>query len=100
MQSITVSVKIRPSTKKEKKLMAIFYRNGVKIKTTHFGATGYSDFTIHKDEARRQRYINRHRNKEDWNNPFTPGALSMWILWNKPTLKGSIAAFKKRFHLR
>ncbi len=26
----------------------------------YFGASGYSDFTIHMDEARKQRYINRH----------------------------------------
>jgi hypothetical protein len=26
-------------------------------------ASGYSDFTIHKDEQRKQRYINRHKNK-------------------------------------
>ena len=100
MPPITVSVKIEDSPKDKKKLMAVFYKNGVKFKTTHFGAKGYSDFTIHKDEARRQRYLNRHRNREDWNNPFTPGALSRWILWNKPTLAASIAAFKKRFHLK
>ena len=27
----------------------------------HFGAKGYSDFTIHKDPAK-QRYIDRHKN--------------------------------------
>ena len=97
---ITVSVKFSLSTKKDKKLMAVFYRDGVKIKTTHFGATGYSDYTLHKDVKRKQRYMNRHRNKEDWNNPFTAGALSYWILWNKPTIQKSITAFKKRFHLK
>jgi hypothetical protein len=30
-------------------------------KKVYFGASGYSDFTIHKDEARKQRYINRHK---------------------------------------
>jgi hypothetical protein len=32
-------------------------------KIVYFGAAGYSDFTIHKDEARKQRYIDRHKNK-------------------------------------
>ncbi len=32
-----------------------------KNKKVYFGASGYSDFTIHKDEARKQRYINRHK---------------------------------------
>ncbi len=27
----------------------------------YFGASGYSDFTIHKDEQRKQRYIDRHK---------------------------------------
>ena len=30
-----------------------------------FGASMYSDYTIHKDEARRQRYIARHQKNED-----------------------------------
>ena len=29
-------------------------------KKIYFGATGYSDFTIHKDEERKLRYIKRH----------------------------------------
>jgi hypothetical protein len=36
----------------------IISKSGKKIK---FGQNGASDFTIHKDEARRQRYINRHK---------------------------------------
>jgi hypothetical protein len=34
-----------------------------------FGAKGYQDFTIHKDEDRKQRYINRHKKREEqfWN---------------------------------
>ena len=64
-----------------------------------FGAQGYSDFTIHKDEERKQRYLDRHKANENWNKPDTPGALSRWILWNKPTLKESIDDFKKRFNL-
>ena len=30
-------------------------------KKVYFGASGYSDFTIHKDEARKQRNLNRHK---------------------------------------
>ncbi len=32
----------------------------------YIGASGCSDFTIHKDEQRKQRYINRHKTKENW----------------------------------
>ncbi len=30
-------------------------------KKVYFGQASASDFTIHKDEQRRQRYINRHK---------------------------------------
>jgi hypothetical protein len=96
-----MKVEIKPSTQKTKKLMAIFYDdNGKKIKTVHFGAKGMSDFTIHKDKERKERYLDRHRKRENWNAPMTAGALSRWILWNKPTLQGSIRDYKKRFKLK
>ena len=34
-------------------------------KRVYFGATGYEDFTTHKDEERKQRYIARHKKNED-----------------------------------
>ena len=96
-----MKVEIKPSTQKTTKLMAIFYDdNGKKIKTTHFGSAGMSDYTIHKDKERKERYLDRHRKRENWNAPMTAGALSRWILWNKPTLKASIADYKKRFKLK
>ena len=96
-----MKVEIKPSTQKTKKLMAIFYDdNGKKIKTVHFGSAGMSDFTIHKDKERKERYLDRHRKRENWNEPMTAGALSRWILWNKPTLKASITDYKKRFKLK
>ena len=55
-----------------------------------FGAAGYSDFTMRKDPERKNRYIERHKKHENWNNPETAGYLSRFILWNKPTIKQSI----------
>ena len=78
--------------------MAIFDCDG-KLKTTHFGSAGMSDFTKHKDNQRKERYLKRHRKNENWNKPETAGALSRWILWNKPTLSASISDYKKRFKL-
>ena len=96
-----MKVEIKPSTQKTKKLMAIFYDdNGKKIKTVHFGSAGMSDFTIHKDKERKERYLDRHRKRENWNAPMTAGALSRYLLWNKPTLKASITDYKKRFKLK
>lgn len=95
------SVEIKRSTNKEKKLMAIFTYPDGKTKTTHFGARGMSDYTKHGDKERMERYLDRHDNgREDWNDPTTAGALSRWVLWNKPSLSASFNDFKKRFKLK
>lgn len=92
-------VVIRKSTRAEKKLMAIFTdcSNG-RQKTRHFGSVGYSDYTIHRDPARKQRYLARHRKNEHWDDPYSAGSLSRWLLWNKPTLSASIADYKRIFN--
>tara|TARA_R110000744_G_scaffold173649_2_gene292389 strand:- start:380 stop:667 length:288 start_codon:yes stop_codon:yes gene_type:complete len=95
-----MKVVIKKSTQDKKKYMAIFTDNGKKIKSTHFGSAGMSDFTKNKDEERKKRYLNRHRKNENWNDKFSAGALSRWVLWNKPTLTASIADYKRRFKLQ
>lgn len=97
---MSVSVVISPSKNPKKKYTAVFSKDGKKIKTTHFGSAGMSDFTIHKDKARRQRYLDRHRKRENWESYMTAGSLSRYILWNKPTFTGSLRDFKKRFNLK
>ena len=91
-------VTIKKSTNPKKKYMAIFYVNNKKIKTTHFGCAGMSDYTKHKDPARKQRYMNRHKATENWQKSMSAGSLSRYILWNKPTLRASISDYKKRFN--
>jgi len=91
-------IKIEPSTRKDKKMMATFEIDG-RHKTTHFGAVGYEDFTVHHDEKRKEKYLERHKAREDWADPTTAGALSKFILWNKPTISGSIRDYKKHFKL-
>ena len=54
--------------------------------TIHFGATGYDDFTTHKDPKRKARYLARH-NDEKWNDPETAGIWARWLLWNKPSIE-------------
>ena len=92
-------ISVKPSSTKTKKYVATFKLDNDKEKKVSFGAKGYTDYTLSKDDARKDRYLNRHRARENWNDPLTPGALSRWILWNKKTLKSSIADFKKRFNL-
>lgn len=91
---------VKKSPVKGKKLQATFKnRKTGRIKRTSFGATGYSDYTKHKDKDRKARYLARHKRRENWNNPVSAGALSRWILWNKTSRAASVADFKRRFGL-
>jgi len=94
-----MKVIIKKSTNPKKKYMAIFTEGGKKVKTTHFGAAGMSDYTKHKDKKRKQRYLTRHKKRENWDNYMSAGSLSRYILWGEPTLRKSIQKYKKRFHL-
>lgn len=96
-----MKVEIKRSPILTKKLVAIFYDNdGKKVKTTHFGARGMSDYTQHHDPERKQRYIDRHSHRENFNDYMSAGALSRWILWNKPSLQASISDYKNKFNLK
>lgn len=55
----------------------------------YFGAAGYEDYTMHKDDERKRRYIARHKNNENWENPDTAAYWAVRLLWNKPTIKES-----------
>ena len=84
---------ITKSANKNKKYSALIDGK----KTIHFGSAGMSDFTKHKDEERKQRYINRHKSRENWSDPKTAGFMSKHLLWNKPTLTESIKDTNNRF---
>jgi len=73
-------------------------KNKKKKKSTKFGAKGMSDYTIHKDTERRNRYIKRHRKDLRTNDPTRAGFLSMYILWNKKSYKASLADYKRRLN--
>lgn len=82
-----------------KRYKAIFYdEKGDKIKTTQFGDKRYENYTIHKDEKRKELYKKRHH-KDNIDDPMSAGALSWWILWNKQTMKESIKDYEKRFNI-
>jgi len=65
----------------------------------YFGAAGYEDYTIHKNKKRRDRYDTRHAASENWNDPNSAGFWAKWILWNMPTIRGSIIDTKRRFNI-
>jgi hypothetical protein len=88
---------LRKSTRKDKKHMLVDDEDN-KI---HFGAHGYSDYTIHNDEKRKRNYLARHKTNEDWTikNGITAGFLSRWILWNRESIDLSLNDIKKKFKI-
>ena len=92
---MTYIVTIKRSDRKNKKFVAI-----INEKKVHFGASGYADFTIHKDKKRRKNYIARHKGlKENWGitGLKTAGFWSRWLLWNKESLEDSRKDIEKKF---
>tara|TARA_R110000737_G_scaffold126958_1_gene159416 strand:- start:23 stop:313 length:291 start_codon:yes stop_codon:yes gene_type:complete len=89
---------VSKSNKKDKKLVAKFYEDKKLVKTTHFGAKGMSDYTIHKDKNRRKLYRNRHKKDLKTNDPQRAGYLSYYILWGDSTsLRKSVQDYKNKF---
>ena len=76
-----MQIVITPSDKADKKFEARIDGR----KSVYFGQAGASDFTIHKDPMRKNRYLDRHSKNEDWHNYNTAGFYSRWLLWNKET---------------
>ncbi len=90
-----INIVIQKSKNVSKKYDAVI--NG--DKTISFGASGYSDFTLHKDPVRRTSYIKRHSN-EDWSRADLLSAawLSRYILWEKPSLEEAIRNANQKYN--
>lgn len=69
-----------------------------RMKVVSFGAVGYSDFTMHKDESRKAAYWRRHH-KDHLEDPRYAGFWSAHFLWNKTTKEASLKDLRTRFHL-
>lgn len=66
---------------------------------TDFGASGYSDYTIHHDKRRRELYRLRHQ-RDHINDPYKAGALSWYILWGESIdFAQNVKSFKRLFNL-
>ena len=75
------------------------YMTKINGKTYHFGAEGSETYLDHKDKAKRDAYIARHRANENWEK-INAGSLSRYILWGTHTsLDKAIKSFLKRFKL-
>jgi|5_EtaG_2_1085323.scaffolds.fasta_scaffold04138_3 hypothetical protein len=95
-----MKLELRKSTNKGKKYMMTFMEDGKRSKTTHFGATGYSDRTTTKDPTERKKkytaYQSRHRG-DNLNDMKSAGSLSWYVLWSADTISGGIKNYEKRF---
>jgi len=91
---------------KKKKIRAEFFAKDKKKATREFGARGMNDFTIYSKtdkklaNERKRLYDIRHKEREDWTDMLSNGALSKFVLWNKPNLQSSMRDFGKRFNLK
>jgi len=102
-----MEVIIKLSDRPDKRYMAVFYDKNNKIKTTHFGYAVTegnikkygSTYIDHKNDELKGNYIARHKVNEDFSDYMSAGSLSRYILWNKKTLRESIADYKRRFKL-
>ena len=95
-----INIDIVKSKTEGKKFDAIIHKPDGKSKKVSFGAAGMSDFTKHKDEQRKERYIARRRGmNENWtaSGYDTAGFWSRWATWEKPTLKASIDNINNKF---
>eukprot|EP00965_Chrysotila_dentata_P034121 1135974-Pleurochrysis_carterae.AAC.1 len=77
----TKLISIKPATVSGKKYTATFLMSNGREKRVHFGATGYSDYILHHDRERRERYRARHHRVFENASIISPAALSWHILW-------------------
>ena len=75
---------------------AVFYDRNKKVKTIQFGDKRYDNYTIHKDDKRKELYRKRHY-RDNIDDPMSAGSLSWYLLWNKKTLEASIKEYERRF---
>ena len=68
-------------------------------KKVHFGATGYTDYTLGATEEQRKSYLARHASGKTAK-PDTANALSYYILWgDSRSRQTNINTFKKKYNL-
>jgi hypothetical protein len=103
---MTRLVSIRPAHSGPHKFVACFQTAQQARKCVRFGRRGYMDFVSYsatrsprESAAHKRAYIARHGAQQNWSNPMKAGTLARFILWNKPTLRASVADFKKRFQV-
>jgi len=87
-------MELKQSTRKGKRYMIDY-----KGKTIHFGSAIGETFIDHKDKNKKSAWEARHRKGQPsaWNDKNSPLFWARLLLWNKPTLRGSIEDVNKRY---
>ena len=86
---------LQKSSNKDKKFDAF-----VEGKKVSFGDSQYQDYTQHKDDERRFKYLNRHKPNEVWYDLKTAGTWSRWLLWQKKTIPEAIKFMEDKFKIK
>ena len=93
-----MKVVITKDTSGKKKMVAVFYQDGKKVKTTRFGQAGADDRTRGATDEQQKAYKARHRG-DNLTDKFSAGSLSFYVLWSSKSLSAGISNYKKRFGL-
>jgi len=83
----------------KKKYKAVFTEDGKKVRTVRFGQQGADDYTRGATEEQKKSYRARHAG-DNLNDKFSPGALSMYVLWTSKSLSQGIKNYKSKFNLK
>ena len=86
-----MNVLISSSPNTENRLKAEF-----KTKTVHFGQAGGNTFVDHQNEQSKRAWVARHKVRGSFSDLQTASALAKGILWNKTTMKASVADLNKQ----
>jgi hypothetical protein len=93
-------VSVKRSERDGKKWVAEFKMESGTTRHTHFGATGYTDYTRGASEDQRKHYLDRHHKDLVSHDPTSAGLLSYHILWGPSrSMERNIQRFKHEFHL-
>lgn len=96
-----ITAEIDASNKPNKRFKVVV-KDDDKKKTIHFGLKnpkGKGTYLEHKDDKIKDAWEARHKVRENWNDPYTAGFWSKWVLWNKPKLEDSLDDIEKRFKI-
>jgi hypothetical protein len=84
MKELGIDGVVEPSNRKDKRwriVRMLDYQGSPKKYTINFGDPNRENFLIHKDEERRQRFLNRFKNAKNKDDPTKGIYYSIRLLW-------------------